>query len=119
MTTPQDALRQILPIAGWSRDVSADAQFTGGADPILPTPFRIGVAGAATIAAAGLAAAQLWEQRGGKRQQATVDVRQATASLRSGTYQKLGDGELSSARNSIMGCYPAKGGRWSYLPCNF
>jgi len=119
MTTAHDALKQILPIAGWSRDVSSDAQFTGGADPILPTPFKIGVAGAATIAAAGLAAAQLWELRSGKRQQATVDVRQATASLRSGTYQKLGDGALSSARNSIMGCYPAKGGRWSYLHCNF
>jgi crotonobetainyl-CoA:carnitine CoA-transferase CaiB-like acyl-CoA transferase len=32
---------------------------------------------------------------------------------------KLGDGELSSARNSIMGVYPAKNGRWSYIHANF
>jgi crotonobetainyl-CoA:carnitine CoA-transferase CaiB-like acyl-CoA transferase len=119
MTRPTEALKEILPVAGWSRDVSADVAFTGGVDPILPTPFRIGVAGAATIAAQGLAAAALWEMRGGRRQTVSVDVRQATASLRSGTYQKLGDGHLSSERNSIMGCYPTKDGRWSYLHCNF
>jgi crotonobetainyl-CoA:carnitine CoA-transferase CaiB-like acyl-CoA transferase len=48
-----------------------------------------------------------------------VDLRQATASLRSGHYMKLGDGEVSHARNTIMGVYPTKDGRWSYLHCNF
>jgi crotonobetainyl-CoA:carnitine CoA-transferase CaiB-like acyl-CoA transferase len=116
---PHRALRAILPIAGWPDDRSTDATFTGGGDPVLPTPFRIGTAGAATVAAAGLAAAHLWELRTGRRQQVGVELRHATASLRSGTYMKLGEGELSSARNSIMGCYPAKDGRWSYLHCNF
>ena len=46
-------------------------------------------------------------------------MRQATASLRSGHYMKLGDGEVSTRRNTIMGVYPAKDGRWSYLHCNF
>ena len=32
---------------------------------------------------------------------------------------KLGDGEVSHARNTIMGVYPTKDGRWSYLHCNF
>jgi crotonobetainyl-CoA:carnitine CoA-transferase CaiB-like acyl-CoA transferase len=32
---------------------------------------------------------------------------------------QLGDGKVSAARNSIMGVYPAKDGRWSYLHCNF
>lgn len=116
---PHQALRTILPIAGWSGDPIASVTFTGGTDPVLPTPFRIGVAGAATLAAAGLAAAALWEIRSGRRQSVTVDLRQATASLRSGTYMKLGDGHLSHARNSIMGVYPTRDGRWSYLHCNF
>jgi crotonobetainyl-CoA:carnitine CoA-transferase CaiB-like acyl-CoA transferase len=116
---PHEALRTILPIAGWSGDPAASVAFTGGTDPVLPTPFRIGVAGAATLAAAGLAAAALWEARGGRRQQVTVDLRQATASLRSGTYMKLGDGHLSHARHGIMGVYPTRDGRWSYLHCNF
>jgi crotonobetainyl-CoA:carnitine CoA-transferase CaiB-like acyl-CoA transferase len=116
---PLEALRTILPIAGWSEDRSADVTFTGGADPVLPTPFRIGVAGAATLAASGLAAAALWEARTGRRQHLTVDLRQATASLRSGQYMKLGDGEVAHGRHSIMGVYPARDGRWSYLHCNF
>jgi crotonobetainyl-CoA:carnitine CoA-transferase CaiB-like acyl-CoA transferase len=116
---PHAALRTILPAAGWSADGADAVTFTGGTDPVIPTPFRVGVAGAATLAATGLAAAALWEQRTGRQQSVAVDLRQATASLRSGTYMKLGDGEVSHARNSIMGVYPTKDGRWSYLHCNF
>ncbi len=113
------ALRTILPAVGLSADRADTVEFTGGTDPILPTPFRIGVAGSATLAATGLAAADLWETRTGSKQSVGVDVRQATASLRSGHYMKLGDGEVSAKRNSIMGVYPTKDGRWSYLHCNF
>ena len=116
---PQEVLRKILPVVGWSEDQAAAVTFTGGADPVLPTPFRIGVAGAATAAAAGLAAAALWRLRTGRSQQVRVDLRQATASLRSGHYMKLGEGHLSPRRNGIMGCYPTRDGRWSYLHCNF
>jgi crotonobetainyl-CoA:carnitine CoA-transferase CaiB-like acyl-CoA transferase len=119
MSKAHETLKTILPVAGWSDDRTADVTFTGGTDPVLPTPFRIGLAGSATVAAAALAAARLWELRTGRRQQIGVDLRQATASLRSGNYMKLGDGQLSSARHGIMGVYPAKDGRWSYLHCNF
>jgi hypothetical protein len=72
----------ILPIAGWSDGQAAAVEFTGSADPVLPTPFRIGTAGAATIAVSGLAATELWQARTGRRQRVTVDLRQAAASLR-------------------------------------
>ena len=113
------ALRSLLPVAGLLEGRADGVTFTGGVDPILPTPFRIGIAGAATLAATGLAVGEVWETRTGRRQGVAVDVRQATASLRSGHYMKLGDGALSHARNSIMGTYPTKDGRWSYLHCNF
>ena len=116
---PLEALRCILPIAGWSDNRAADVKFSGDTDPILPTPFRIGTAAAATVAATGLAASELWQSRTGQQQQVAVDVRKATASLRSGHYMKLGDGAVSSARNSIMGVYPTRDDRWSYLHCNF
>jgi crotonobetainyl-CoA:carnitine CoA-transferase CaiB-like acyl-CoA transferase len=116
---PTEALRSILPAAGLPADRAGTVTFTGETDPILPTPFRIGVAGSATLAATGLAADDLWEIRTGRRQSVGVDVRRATASLRSGHYMKLGEGEVSARRNSIMGVYPTKDGRWSYLHCNF
>jgi crotonobetainyl-CoA:carnitine CoA-transferase CaiB-like acyl-CoA transferase len=116
---PHDALRTILPIAGWPAERADTVEITGGTDPVLPTPFRIGAAGTATLAATGLAVADLWEMRTGRRQNVAVDLRHATASLRSGHYMKLGDGEVSTRRNSIMGVYPTKDGRWSYLHCNF
>ena len=79
-----EALRTILPIAGWSAERARAVEITGGADPILPTPFRIGETSAAALAAVGLAVSDLWELRTGRRQDVAVDTRQATASLRSG-----------------------------------
>jgi crotonobetainyl-CoA:carnitine CoA-transferase CaiB-like acyl-CoA transferase len=116
---PYDALRSILPATGWSADRLDTVKFTGDTDPILPTPFRVGAAGAATLAATGLAASDLWALRNGRQQAVGVDVRQATASLRSGHYLKVGDGQVSSERNPIMGFYPTKDGRWSYIHANF
>jgi len=61
----------------------------------------------------------LWMLRSGRRQSIAVDARQATASLRSGHYLKMDGAHVSTERNTIMGVYPAKNGRWSYLHCNF
>lgn len=116
---PKAALRSILPVVGLPADAADTVTFTGGTDPVLPTPFRVGVAGSATVAATGLAVSDLWELRTGRKQSVGVDLRHATASLRSGHYMKLGEGEVSHRRNSIMGVYPTKDSRWSYLHCNF
>ena len=114
-----DALRTILPIAGWPEERARAVEITGGTDPILPTPFRITETGTATLAAVGLAVSDLWELRTGRRQEVAVDTRQATASLRSGTYLKIDGTRVPNGRNEVMGVYPAKNGRWSYLHCNF
>ena len=114
-----DALRSLLPIAGWDDERARDVEITGGSDPILPTPFLIGETSAAALSAVGLAASNLWELRTGRRQEIAVDTRQATASLRSGHYMQMDSAPVSAARNTMMGVYPAKNGRWSYLHCNF
>src|SRR5438876_3855820 len=116
---PHDALRTILPIAGWPEERARAVEITGGADPVLPTPFRIGAAGAAALAATGLAAADLWELRTGRRQEVAVDLRQAVASLRSGHYLQVNGTKVRNERNPVMGMYPAKNGRWSYVHANF
>src|SRR5437899_11938242 len=114
-----DALRTILPIAGWPEERGRAVEITGGADPVLPTPFRIGATGAAALAATGLAAADLWELRTGRRQEVAVDLRQAVASLRSGHYLQVNGTKVRNDRNPVMGMYPAKDGRWSYIHANF
>ena len=114
-----DALRTILPIAGWSDDRARAVEISSETDPILPTPFRIGETSAAALAAVGLAVSDIWTLRTGRSQQVAVDARQATASLRSGHYMQMEGAPVSTERNTVMGVYPARNGRWSYLHCNF
>ncbi|MEE8465370.1 MAG: CoA transferase [Dehalococcoidia bacterium] len=114
-----DILRTIMPIAGWPADRADEPKITGGVDPVLPTPFRIGESSAATLAAVGLAVSDAWELRTGRKQEVSVDTRRATASLRSGKYMKMDGAAISTERNEVMGTYPTKDGRWAYLHCNF
>jgi crotonobetainyl-CoA:carnitine CoA-transferase CaiB-like acyl-CoA transferase len=114
-----DALRTILPVVGLDPARAATVEYTGGTDPILPTSFKIGETSAACLGAIGLAVSDLWELRGGKKQGIAVDARRATASLRSGHYLKMETAQVSHERNPVMGMYPAKDGRWSYIHANF
>jgi crotonobetainyl-CoA:carnitine CoA-transferase CaiB-like acyl-CoA transferase len=116
---PHDALRTILSAGGLDPDRARTVEFTGGSDPILPTPFRIGETAAAALAATGLAVSDLWAERTGKGQEVAVNVRQATASLRSGHYMLIDGKKVATDRNPVMGVYPAKNGRWSYVHANF
>jgi crotonobetainyl-CoA:carnitine CoA-transferase CaiB-like acyl-CoA transferase len=114
-----DALRTILPIAGWTEERARGLEITGASDPILPTPFRITETGTAALAAVGFAVSDLWELRTGRGQQVAIDTRQATASLRSGTYLKIDGTPVPNGRNAVRGFYVTKDGRWNYLHCNF
>ena len=114
-----EILRGLLPIAGWNEERINDLTITGGGDPILPTSFRIGDTSTAALSVLGLAVSDLWECRTGRKQQVSVDARRATASLRSGKYMQMDGARVSTERNTVMGTYPTKDGRWSYLHCNF
>jgi hypothetical protein len=113
------ALSSILPIAGWAEQRQNEVEIAGSLDPVLLTPFRITETSTATLAAVGLAVSDLWELRTGRKQGIRIDSRRATASLRSGKYIKLNGTVVSDAPNGVMGFYPAKNGRWSYVHTNF
>ena len=115
----EQTLATILSTVGWDTARAAEPEITGPMDPILPTPFRIGETAAASLAAVGLAVSDLWELRTGRGQQVGIDTRQATASLRSGKYLAMDGKPVAAERTPVMGVYPAKNGRWSYLHCNF
>ena len=115
----KDTLSTLTAVAGWDDARANDVEFSGGADPILPTPFRIGETAAASLAAVGLAVSDIWRLRTGRGQDIGVDVRRATASLRSSKYMMQDGQSIAAERHPLMGVYPAKNGRWSYLHCNF
>ena len=115
---PRAALDQILDGVGWDRIPSSHVNFTG-ADPVLPSNFKIGGAGAAVIAACGLAAADLWELRGGRRQDVGIDVRGAAMAMRSSRYVRIVDKKPGPAWHALSGIYRTGDDRWLQMHCNF
>ena len=109
----KDTLNTLFPFAGWPESRAGEVEISGGYDPILATPFRITETAVASLAAVGLAASDLWEMRTGRRQTGSVNTRQATASLRSGFYLKMGDTPVPNGRNVVMGTHMgAEGAQW-------
>lgn len=115
---PREALDQVLSTVGWDR-IPPDHLKISGDDPILPSSFRIGAAGAATIGAAGLAAADLWELRTGRRQDVSIDVRTAAIAMRGQRYVHVVNQPAIAAWDPLSGYYQSGDGRWVQLHCNF
>jgi len=109
------ALHELLAIAG----LSAQRIEITGADPVLPTPFHIGEAGAAAIAASAVAAAELWAARHGRpRQPVAVELRHAVAALRSARYLRIAGAPPKAPFDPVSGLYQARDA-WVFLHCNF
>ena len=71
------------------------------------------------MAAAGLAAAELWQLKTGRRQRVRIDARAAAAALRSTRYLKINGKRPEEDAEKITGFYELRDGRWMYLHCNF
>jgi crotonobetainyl-CoA:carnitine CoA-transferase CaiB-like acyl-CoA transferase len=80
-------LAQLLELVG-EPAVGADGIEVdfAGADPVFPSVFPIGEAGAAVIAACALQVARTWRDRTGQVQSLSVDVDAAAAAMRSSRY---------------------------------
>ena len=110
--TPGAILDELMKLAG-EQPAGQRATFSG-ADPILPTPFRIGDLGAAVIAAGAAQAARLLEQRAGLAQTVHVDVDAAAVALRSSRYLTAVPPVPPSGRRPV-GFYPTADGRHVFL----
>jgi crotonobetainyl-CoA:carnitine CoA-transferase CaiB-like acyl-CoA transferase len=90
-----------------------------GAEPALPSSFRVGAAAQASIAAATAAVAELHRRRGGPAQETRVEMRHAAVEFHSEHYLKL-NGEQRGARwDDIAGTYRCGDGRFVRLHTNF
>lgn len=111
---PQAALQELLGLARIEGAVEI-----AGADPVLKTPYRVGTAGAAALAATGVAAAELWKLRGGRDQRVAVDLRAAAASLRSSAYLRIDGKPPAGMWDPFSLFYAVKDGRWVRFHCNY
>jgi crotonobetainyl-CoA:carnitine CoA-transferase CaiB-like acyl-CoA transferase len=111
-------LANLLGLAGLDPALARRVAFTG-ADPVLPSSFRIAAAAEACIAASAIAAVALGEARGLPAQDVAVDARHAAAEFRSDRYIGV-DGQLpDDIWDKIAGLYRCGDGRWVRLHSNF
>ncbi|MEO1190651.1 MAG: CoA transferase [Pseudomonadota bacterium] len=89
-----------------------------GDQPFLPSSFKVDVAAQASIAAATLAASEIWRLRSGERCGVSIDRRHATAEFRSEHYLLVDGKPAADLWDRIAGAYPCKDG-WVRLHSNF
>jgi len=118
MQSPREILTDLwVSVAG---DPSAlDAVTLTGEEPQLPSSFRVAAAAQASIAATGLAAAQVWKLRSGQSQDVAVDMRHAVVECRSERYLRVDGKPPPPAWDAIAGIYRTRDQRFVRLHTNF
>ncbi|MGE0752610.1 MAG: CoA transferase [Variibacter sp.] len=90
-----------------------------GAEPALPSSFAVGTAAQTSIAAAALAATEIWRMRCGRAQRVSVDMAAAAAEFRSERYLRVDGAPAPDPWDKIAGAYRCGDGRWVRLHTNF
>ena len=98
--------------------VALDQVRLTGHDPVLPSSFAVGSLAQATIAAAGLAAARLWDLKAGRRQTVSVDMLHAAIEFRSERYLAT-DPPPPAPWDKIAGLYRTRDDRFVRIHTNF
>ncbi|MBR0788146.1 CoA transferase [Bradyrhizobium manausense] len=118
MQSPSDILKGIWTSVGGDAAALARVRLADEEGQI-PSSFRVAVAGQTTIAAAGLAAAEIWRLRSGEAQDVTVGMRHAVVECRSERYLRLDDKPPPPAWDAIAGVYRTGDGRFVRCHTNF
>ena len=118
MQSPREILSDIWTSAGGDAAALNDVTLSGE-EPQLPSSFRIAAAAQASIAATGLAAAQLWQMRSGQSQGVAVDMRHAVVECRSERYLRVDGKGSPMAWDAIAGIYRTRDARFVRLHTNF
>src|SRR3954454_19725435 len=118
MQTPRDILTELWTTAGG--DLSAlDRVTLTGEEPQLPSSFRVAAAAQTSIAAAAMAAANIWQLRSGQVQDIAVDMRHAVVECRSERYLRVDGKPPGPAWDAIAGVYKTRDQRFVRLHTNF
>src|SRR3981081_3174388 len=109
--SPREILGDIWTSAGGEAS-ALDAIKLTGEEPQLPSSFRVAAAAQASVAAAGLAAAEIWKMRCGEQQGVVVDVRHAVVECRSERYLRVDGKPPPPAWDAIAGIYQTRAQRF-------
>ena len=109
MQSPREILRDIWTSTG-GEAAALDALTLTGDEPQLPSSFRVAAAAQVSVAATGLAAAEIWKMRRGQAQQVAVDMRHAVVECRSERYLLVDDKPPPPAWDAIAGVYKTRDG---------
>ncbi len=118
MISPKNALSHLWQLAHGDPAL-LNTMTLSGADPVLPSSFCIGTAAQASIAAATLAASQVWQLRNHQSQRASVDMRHAAVEFRSERYFEVDGKPAPELWDAIAGTYRTRDNRWIRLHTNF
>jgi crotonobetainyl-CoA:carnitine CoA-transferase CaiB-like acyl-CoA transferase len=118
MQSPAEILSEIWTSAGGEASALETVRLTGE-EPQLPSSFRVAAAAQVSVAAAGLAAAQIWKLRSGHSQDVAVDMRHAVVECRSERYLRVDDKPPPPAWDKIAGVYKTGDQRFVRLHTNF
>jgi crotonobetainyl-CoA:carnitine CoA-transferase CaiB-like acyl-CoA transferase len=118
MQSPREILTDIWTSAGGDAGALDDVAL-GGEEPQLPSSFRVGAAAQAAVAAAGLAAAQIWKLRSGQSQSVAVDMTHAVVECRSERYLRVDGKPPGPSWDAIAGIYKTRDRRFVRLHTNF
>ena len=118
MQTPREILADLWSLAGGDSVALDDVTLTGD-EPQLPSSFRVGASAQVGLAAAGLAAAQIWKMRSGQSQEVAVDMRHAVIECRSERYLRVDGKPPGPTWDVIAGVYKTRDARFVRLHTNF
>jgi len=118
MQSPREILSDVWTSAGGDPAALGAVTLTGE-EPQLPSSFRVAAAAQVSIAASGLAAAEIWKMRSGEAQNVAVDMRHAAVECRSERYLRVDNKPPPPAWDAIAGVYKTGDGRFVRLHTNF
>jgi crotonobetainyl-CoA:carnitine CoA-transferase CaiB-like acyl-CoA transferase len=118
MQSPREILADLWALSG-GEPAALDALTLTGVEPQLPSSFRVAAAAQTSIAAAALAAANVWKLRSGQSQDVAVDMRHAVVECRSERYLRVEGTPPPAAWDAIAGIYRTRDARFVRLHTNF
>ncbi len=118
MQSPREILSDVWTSVGGDA-AALDAVTLTGEEPQLPSSFRVAAAAQVSIAASGLAAAEIWKLRSGEAQSVSVDMCHAVVECRSERYLRVAGKPPPPAWDAIAGVYRTGDGRFVRLHTNF